>query len=140
MASGAAAYQQKHLNRWISTTAAWLSVDGWRKGQSTDVDRPGSHRRPVLVGVDLSAKLDLTALVALFPPPMAGLRWRVLSWVWTPRGYPGRAGPPRSRAVCAMAGRRVFYAQHPARALTMQVIRAMLAELRSKYVIANDRV
>ena len=61
MQAAAAAYQQKHLNRWINSSAPWLSIDGWLKGQSTGWTRDDLAGARCVVGVDLAAKLDLTA-------------------------------------------------------------------------------
>jgi phage terminase large subunit-like protein len=38
-----------------------------------------------VVGIDLASKLDLCALVAVFPPTDARPTWCVLPWVWTPK-------------------------------------------------------
>jgi phage terminase large subunit-like protein len=129
MPAAAAAYQQKHLNRWINASASWLSVDGWRKGQSTGWTRADLAGARCVVGIDLAAKLDLTALIALFPPVAAGQRWRVLRWVWTPaetlveRAHRDRAPYPQWIAdgyLKTTPGTRVDH----------QVIRGALADLR----------
>ena len=36
MPSAAASYKQKHLNLWINALQPWLSLDGWRKGQTDE--------------------------------------------------------------------------------------------------------
>lgn len=84
--AAAAAYQQKHLNRWINASAAWLSLDGWRAGQSAPgAWQPGELAgRECYVGIDLAAKLDLTAMVALFPPRAGETSYKTLRWIWTP--------------------------------------------------------
>ncbi len=81
--AAAAGYQQKHLNLWVNVDAPWLSMDGWRKGQSSwSVD--DLEHESCWVGVDLSNKLDLSALVFVFPPVVGRPRWRILPYVWTP--------------------------------------------------------
>jgi phage terminase large subunit-like protein len=37
-----------------------------------------------VIGIDLASKLDLCALVALFPPTDRRPEWAVMRWVWTP--------------------------------------------------------
>lgn len=129
MQAAAAAYQQKHLNRWVNTSAPWLSVDGWHKGQSTGWTRADLAGARCVVGIDLAAKLDLTAMVALFPPTGAGQRWRVLRWVWTPaetvveRGRRDRA--PYTTWIAAGHLRTT-----PGTRVDHQVIRAALEDLR----------
>lgn len=93
MPAAAATFKQKRLNLWVNASAPWLSVDGWRKGQQTWTDTrecagvayPSElEHEPCYVGVDLASKLDLCALVAVFPPTVGRARWVVLRWVWTP--------------------------------------------------------
>lgn len=83
MPSAAAAYQQKRLNVWINTTAPWLSLEGWRAGQTTWTPAD-LYGRACCLGVDLSSKIDLTAVVAMFPPTAPDRVWRMVSWVLTP--------------------------------------------------------
>lgn len=83
MPAAAAAFQQKLLNVWVNTDAPWLSLEGWRRGQSTWLPESLKGERCYL-GIDLSSKIDLTAVVALFPPTDKRLRWRILPWVLTP--------------------------------------------------------
>src|SRR5262245_50686959 len=56
MPAAAASFKQKRLNLWVNATAPCLSVDGWRKGQSTWAPEDLAHE-PCYVGVDLSAKI-----------------------------------------------------------------------------------
>ena len=83
MPSAANAFKQKRLNLWVNSTAPWLSLEGWRRGQS--VWSPEElHGEPCWLGVDLSSKIDLTAVVALFPPTDDRASWRLLAWCLTP--------------------------------------------------------
>ena len=85
MPSAAATYKQKHLNLWVNALLPWLSLDGWRAGQSSPAWTLERLRgEACVVGIDLASKLDLCALVALFPPSPAHAQWVVLRWVWTP--------------------------------------------------------
>lgn len=81
--AAAATFKQKRLNLWVNATAPCLSVDGWRKGQSTWTVEDMLHE-PCFVGFDLASKLDLMALVFLFPPTIGRASWRILPYVWTP--------------------------------------------------------
>lgn len=84
MPAAAAAFKQKRLNLWVNASAPWLSVDGWRQGQSTDWTPDDLLHEPCFVGIDLASKLDLCAMVFAFPPAPTRPRWRLLRWVWTP--------------------------------------------------------
>jgi phage terminase large subunit-like protein len=83
MPAAAAAVQQKRLNLWVNAIAPWLSLEGWRAGQSewTPVSMTGE---PCWVGVDLSSKIDLTAVVILFPPGADRKTWRLICHALTP--------------------------------------------------------
>jgi len=131
MPAAKATYQQKHLNLWVNVSQPWLDLDGWRRGQSA----PGAWSlaalagRPCLVGVDLSAKLDLTALVALFPP-VADEPWRVVRYVWTPADtLADRAH--RDRAPYLQWRDDGYLRTTPGTRIDHQVIRDALAELRT---------
>lgn len=81
--AAAATFKQKRLNLWINATAPCLSVDGWRRGQSVWTASDMRHE-PCYVGVDLASKLDLMALVFVFPPTAGRASWRILPYIWTP--------------------------------------------------------
>jgi len=84
MPAAEAAFKQKRLNIWVHATTPWLSLAGWRRGQSawSVAELAGA---PCTIGIDLSSKIDLTAVVALFPPLAdKWTRWRVLVWCLTP--------------------------------------------------------
>jgi phage terminase large subunit-like protein len=81
--AAAATFKQKRLNLWVNATAPCLSPDGWRKGQTTWTVDDMKHE-PCFVGVDLASKLDLMALVFVFPPTVGRPTWRLLPYVWTP--------------------------------------------------------
>lgn len=83
MPSAAAAVKQKRLNLWVNADAPWLSLEGWRRGASTwsAADMAGQL---CWVGVDLSSKIDLTAVVCVFPPTDSRSTWRLLCYALTP--------------------------------------------------------
>ena len=83
MPAAAASFQQKRLNLWVNASAPWLSLEGWRRGQSRWM--PEELRgEPCWLGVDMSSKIDLTAVVAAFPPREGRRRWRLVAWTLTP--------------------------------------------------------
>ena len=85
--SAAATYKQKHLNLLTSSAVACLSVDGWRKGQSSwspSLRVPELAHEPCYVGIDLASKIDLCAVSFVFPPTPERPRWRWVQQVWTP--------------------------------------------------------
>jgi phage terminase large subunit-like protein len=83
MPSAAAAYQQKRLNLWVNTAAPWLSLEGWRAGQSAwSVEE--LRGASCFGAIDLASKIDLAAFALLFPPTPTRTAWRYLVRFFTP--------------------------------------------------------
>lgn len=119
MPSAAAEFKQKRLNLWVNADAPWLSMEGWRKGQSAWT-MESLAGEPCWGGMDLSSKIDLTAFVLLFPPKGTRLSWRALLWAFTPeetlieRAHRDRAPYliwRDQRVLITSAGSRVNYGQ-----------------------------
>jgi phage terminase large subunit-like protein len=83
MPPAAAAFKQKRLNLWVLAGETWLSIEGWQAGQS-QWDAAALAGKACWIGIDMSSKLDLTAVVCLFPPDDDCPRWRVLARCLTP--------------------------------------------------------
>jgi phage terminase large subunit-like protein len=83
MPTAAPTFRQKRLNIWENTIAPWLSLDGWRRGQTTWAAED-MRGQACWIGVDLSSKIDLTAVVFLFAPTEERRTWRVLAICLTP--------------------------------------------------------
>ena len=82
-----------HLNQWTQTDTRWMPLDKWNACSGfpgADPKRIREQLEPELAGrrcfagLDLSSKVDLTALVLLFPPIEADPRWIVLPTLWMP--------------------------------------------------------
>lgn len=86
-------YLRLHLNVWTQQATRWLSVEQWTACDPELPDRSALERaaalerelegRPCFGGLDLSTKLDLTALALVFPAP-AGPRVDVVCRFWLP--------------------------------------------------------
>jgi len=83
MPPAAAAFKQKRCNLWVNAESTWLSLEGWRAGQS-DWSPDELLGEECYVGIDLSSKIALTAIAALFPPNERHASWRLLHWGLTP--------------------------------------------------------
>jgi phage terminase large subunit-like protein len=83
MPNAAAAFKQKRLNLWGGAASPWLSLDGWRRGQSAWAP-DNLAGDPCWIGIDLSSKIDLTAIAAIFPPTETRVSWRLRLWALTP--------------------------------------------------------
>lgn len=85
-----------HLNQWTQTDTRWMPADKWAAcagAFKTAAADPRALRaelearlagRRCFAGLDLSSKIDLTALVLLFPPVEDDPRWTALPWFWMP--------------------------------------------------------
>jgi len=131
MPAAAAAFKQKRLNVWINTSAPWLSLEGWRNGQSAW--SPDSLRgEPCWIGIDMSSKIDLTAVVAVFPPTDARPRWRILPWVLTPdETLDARAH--RDRAPYRLWVERGFLRTNPGHRIDQDVVRQIVRDAAEAY-------
>lgn len=131
MATAANAFKQKRLNLWVSSTAPWLSLDGWRQGQSnwTLAELAGE---PCWIGIDLSAKIDLTAVVLLFPPTVDRERWRVVPWCLTPADTL-EARAHRDRAPYQQWVEAKFLRTNPGNRIDQDTVRGMVQEAAAQF-------
>lgn len=135
MPSAAAQFRQKRLNEWINTDAPSLSMDGWRAGQSAW--EPESLRGQVCwAGVDLSSKIDLTALCLLFPPTSERPRWRLVVRAWTP-GDTLMERALKDRAPYDLWVRAGWLVSVPGVAINHRVIREALEEARRMFDVQS---
>jgi phage terminase large subunit-like protein len=137
MPSAAAEFKQKRLNMWVNATAPCLSVDGWRKGQSTGdptaFDAALEHES-CFVGIDLASKIDLCVLSAVFPPTPGRPKFHVIQRIWTP------ADTLKERAHRDRAPYDVWVEQGrliatPGTRIDHRVVREALAWMRERYDI-----
>jgi phage terminase large subunit-like protein len=132
MPAAAAAFKQKRLNLWVNASAPWLSLEGWRAGQS--VWRPeGMRGEPCWIGIDMSSKIDLTAVVAVFLPSDATqLRWRLVVVALTPEDtLADRAHRDRAPYEQWFADR--VLRTNPGNRIDQSVVRDIVHELRELF-------
>jgi phage terminase large subunit-like protein len=80
-------FRRYHLNQWTEQVTRWLSLEAWDAcAGSVHWDRMAKafEGRRCFVGLDLSAKIDLTAAVLVFPPPAPGGCWAVIPRFYMP--------------------------------------------------------
>lgn len=78
-----ATFRRLHLNTITESDVAWLDLQTWDAGAG-DVDLAELADRPCFGGLDLSSKLDLTALCWVFPPLDDDEPWRAFWRFWLP--------------------------------------------------------
>lgn len=133
MAPAAAAFQQKRLNWWVNSSAPWLALDGWRAGQTTWTAE-SMHGEPCWVGVDLSSKIDLTAVVVLFPPTETRRSWRVLCSGLTPAATL-RERSRRDRAPYDLWVERGWLYTNPGNRIDQDRVRELVLAAASVYQV-----
>lgn len=131
--SAAASFKQKHLNLWVNTQAPSLSVDGWRRGQSTWAWDELAHQA-CWVGIDLASKIDLCALSLVFPPAPGRPRWRLIQHIWTP-GETLLERAHRDRAPYDVWVQQGWLKTTPGTSIDLAVIRDTLTEARKQFDI-----
>ena len=133
MPPAAAAFKQKRLNIWINADAPWLSLEGWRKGQ-TAWAADELRGEECYVGIDLSSKIDLTAIVALFPPTPQRSRWRLLCWGLTPADTL-EDREHRDRAPYARWVELGYLLTHPGNQIDQDEVRRIVGEVAARFRI-----
>jgi phage terminase large subunit-like protein len=91
-------FKRLHLNIWTEEAGGWMSMDKWNAcaGEVTDERLRG---RDCFGGIDLSAKVDVTAYVEVYPPTPADPVWLVRPTLWVPEAkvLEARQGEARDR-------------------------------------------
>jgi len=126
MPAAAATFQQKRLNLWVNTSAPWLSLDGWRRGQSA-WPIESLRGEPCWIGIDLSSKVDLTAVVLAFLPTAERLRWRLVVWCLTPEDTLDERAH-RDRAPYRLWKEAGFLRTNPGNRIDHGAVRALVSD------------
>jgi len=74
----------KHLNVWTNAAVAWLNPGAWGKLLDAALDIEDLAGNPCYLGVDLAVRVDMAALVALFPPHGLREKWAVFGKYYLP--------------------------------------------------------
>jgi phage terminase large subunit-like protein len=133
MNAAASAFKQKRLNLWMNATTPWLSLDGWRRGQTIWTPEALAGQL-CYVGIDLSAKIDLSAVVLLFPPTEARGSWRLLARCLTPaKTLEERAR--RDRAPYAQWVADGFLTTNPGNRIDQTVLQQWVLDAQAQYIV-----
>lgn len=135
MPGAAAEFKQKRLNLWVNSQQPWLSMDGWRAGQSAwDPDVMAGET--CYVGVDLASKLDLLSMSFLFPPKAQRVSWRILQYIWTPKDTL-RDRAHRDRAPYQVWADQGWLRTMPGTEMDYAEVRNVLKQERQRFRIAQ---
>jgi len=133
MPAAANAFKQKRLNLWVNASTPWLSLEGWRRGQT--VWTPDALAGQLcFIGIDLSAKIDLSAVVLLFPPTEARGSWRLLARCLTPaKTLEERAR--RDRAPYQQWVADGFLTTNPGNRIDQTVLQQWVLDAQATYIV-----
>ena len=67
-------FRRLHLGQWVQQAEKYLSMLAWDdESNAAPIDRAALRKSPCVIGLDVSSKFDLTAVVALFARPDGGV-------------------------------------------------------------------
>lgn len=66
-------FRRLHLGQWVQQAERYLPMAAWdAEANAAPIDRAALRRQPCVIGMDISSKFDLTAVVAIFAKPDGG--------------------------------------------------------------------
>jgi phage terminase large subunit-like protein len=76
-------FRRLHLGQWVQAAERYLPMHQWDTADNAaPIDRASLRGQPCVIGMDVSAKFDFTAAVAVFRRPDGGVT--VLPTIWAP--------------------------------------------------------
>ena len=66
------AFKRKHLNVWVGAKTAWLNMETVKKCVDVTLKLEDYQARDCIIPVDLASKIDITAVLKLFPETIEG--------------------------------------------------------------------
>lgn len=137
MPSRESAYRNLILNQRVDQSSPFVSRNTWASGDGV-VDAAAFYRAPVFLGLDLSARNDLTAIVSVV---LSGKEWHAQSEFFAPlHGLADRA--QRDRAPYDLWHQQGLLTCTPGSSIEYEAIARRLCELCDDYnvqAIAYDR-
>jgi len=77
------AFKTKHLNQWVGARNAWMNMQAWAASPPCKPEEELAGR-PCFAALDLASKIDIAALVLLFPPVSGDPLWHVHTRFYLP--------------------------------------------------------
>jgi len=74
----------KHLDVWVNAGVAWMDPAAWARCANPDLTLEDCEGRPCYVALDLASKVDVAAMVLLFPPTDLAPKWALLTRFFVP--------------------------------------------------------
>lgn len=60
-------FKTKHLNLWVNSDVAWMNMSKWDALAKPGIGMESYYGRDCIVGLDLASRIDLAAVVLVFP-------------------------------------------------------------------------
>ena len=125
-------FKTKRLNIWCGAKNVWLNMQTWAKAPAVKPLDELRGRR-CFVGLDLASKLDIAALVQLFPPDKEDPLWHVHCRFYLPEDYVEEGGANASHyQTWAKLG---YLTLTPGNVIDYEYIEDDLKELGSVYQV-----
>lgn len=77
-------FKVKHLCMWVGARAGYFDMLRWAECGDPALNIDDYLGRPCHIGLDLASKVDIAAMVALFPPLDAGDKWAMIARSYLP--------------------------------------------------------
>lgn len=124
-------FRRLHLNQWTENETRWLKLDDWKACDGKPIDLEALRGATCFAGLDLSSKIDLTALVLYFPETKT-----VLPYFWMPRDTL-RKRMEQDRVPFDVWARQGFIELTDGNVVDQHCIRRRISELASRFQIAG---
>ena len=76
-------FRTKHLNEWVGAKTGWMNIVKWKQCPER-LPLADLEGRACYIGLDLASKVDIAAMVAIFPPIAGDDRWHIHGNYYTP--------------------------------------------------------
>lgn len=77
-------FQTKHLNRWVNAGDPFINMQRWKESENSKLRIEDFRGQNCIIAFDLSSKIDLTAIIILFPPQNGRREWVVFGKYYLP--------------------------------------------------------
>ena len=126
-------FLQKHLNRQTEQFQCFIPIEKWAACRDIVADDV-LKGRPCFIGIDLSNKIDISAVVAVFPPTESDPKWRIKPKFFVPQESADRR-ERENRVPYATWGRLGHVELTPGNVIDYAWIEQYIAKLATEYEI-----
>jgi phage terminase large subunit-like protein len=136
-----------HLDVWTEQDTRWMPMEKWNqcvgydlKGRDAKTLRAeiesALEGRRCIIGLDLSARIDITAVLALFPPTETDPRWTLLPYFYVPEEKVAER-VSHDRVPYDVWIREGFLYATEGNIVDYDIVKAKIESLRSRYEVGE---